>query len=81
MCEGDFTIKHKTVISQVPARAYNRAMLNVLLFLISSLLASFVAIDKFFAEYWFAVVVLAVHPVVMFNWTLWFLRTLRELRG
>jgi hypothetical protein len=53
----------------------------LLFFVVSSLLASFVAIDQFVAEYRFAMVVLAVYPVVMFHWTAWFLRTLRELRG
>lgn len=56
-------------------------MQNMLLFVISSLVASWVAIDKFIAVYWFALIVLAAHPVLMFHWTLWFLRSLRELRG
>lgn len=56
-------------------------MQNMLLFVITSLVASWVAIDKFIAVYWFALVVLAAHPVIMFNWTLWFLRSLKELRG
>lgn len=69
------------VISQKPANVYNDQMQLLLFFVVSSLLASFVAIDQFVAEYRFAMVVLAVYPVVMFHWTAWFLRTLRELRG
>jgi cytochrome c biogenesis protein CcdA len=65
----------------VTVNAYNGAMLNGLLSVFSSLLASFVAIETFIDSYWSAIVVLAVHPVIMFNWTLWFLRTLRELKG
>lgn len=63
-----------------PIRPYNCRMQSVL-FLVSFLLSSFAAIDKFFAEYAFVFVVLAVHPVIMLNWTLWFLRTLRELKS
>lgn len=71
---------NETAMTQQPSRAYNGAM-QILLFIVSSMLASFVAIDKFVATYWFAVMVLAVHPVVMVHWTSWFLRTLRELKG
>ena len=46
----------------------------------SSLLTSIAAVIRFMNAYWFVVVVLAIHPVVMFSWIAWFLRTLRELR-
>lgn len=61
-------------------QAYNERM-QLIFYLVSFLVTALVEIDQFIAEFWFAVLVLTVHPLVMFHWTRWFLRTLKQLRG